>query len=229
MHLLLHDRAHDIITYNKCTNTQGPDFNQAPFPDRLRRACRSSSRSRSSRTATCWSPTRTPSSRLDSTGNVIETYPCSSLPGCGQGQLFGLAVDPSGTSFWTGDEFSGHIWQVNIATGTVMQTINTTRPDLFGLSVDNELTAAVAPTPWPQISTALVINPASGNFSSPTPVSAVLTARDRHDGRHATTAPIPDEPVTFTLNGLETCTATTDSTGTATCVITPGEPSRATP
>ena len=31
--------------------------------------------------------------------------------------------------------------------------------------------------------------------------------------------------MTFTLNGTETCTATTDSTGTATCVITPGEPS----
>ena len=66
--------------------------------------------------------------------------------------------------------------------------------------------------------TSLAIQPVSGNFSSPTPVSAVLTDS-------ATNTPIPDEQVTFTLNGTETCTATTDSTGTATCVITPGEPS----
>ena len=65
--------------------------------------------------------------------------------------------------------------------------------------------------------TSLTLSPVSGNFSSPTPVSAVLTDS-------ATNTPIPDESVTFTLNGSETCTATTDSTGTATCVITPGEP-----
>ena len=37
--------------------------------------------------------------------------------------------------------------------------------------------------------------------------------------------PIVNEPVTFTLNGSETCTADTDTTGTATCDITAGEPS----
>ena len=61
------------------------------------------------------------------------------------------------------------------------------------------------------------MNPVSGNFSSPTPVSAVLT-------NQTTGMPEVDEPVTFTLNGSETCTGVTDSTGTATCVITPGEP-----
>ena len=30
--------------------------------------------------------------------------------------------------------------------------------------------------------------------------------------------------MTFTLNGNETCTGTTDATGTASCTITPGEP-----
>ena len=40
-----------------------------------------------------------------------------------------------------------------------------------------------------------------------------------------THAPIVDEPVTFTLNGSETCTANTDATGTATCDITATEPS----
>ena len=50
----------------------------------------------------------------------------------------------------------------------------------------------------------------TGNFSTPTPVSAVLT-------NPSTGMPIVDEPVTFTLNGSETCTANTDATGTATC------------
>ena len=41
----------------------------------------------------------------------------------------------------------------------------------------------------------------AGDFSvgNPTPVSSVLT-------NSATDTPIPDEPVTFTLNGTETCT-----------------------
>ena len=42
----------------------------------------------------------------------------------------------------------------------------------------------------------------------------------------STDTPIADEPVTFTLNGSETCTGTTDDTGTASCVITPGEPAQ---
>ena len=47
-------------------------------------------------------------------------------------------------------------------------------------------------------------------------VSGVLTDS-------VTNAPISGEPVTLKLNGTETCTATTDSTGTASCTITPGE------
>ena len=39
-----------------------------------------------------------------------------------------------------------------------------------------------------------------------------------------TNAPIMGQPVTFTLDNNETCTGTTDATGTASCYITPGEP-----
>jgi hypothetical protein len=35
--------------------------------------------------------------------------------------------------------------------------------------------------------------------------------------------PIGGQPVVFTLNGTETCTGTTDASGTASCSITPGE------
>ena len=37
-------------------------------------------------------------------------------------------------------------------------------------------------------------------------------------------APIQGEKVAFTLNNAETCTGITDTTGTASCPITPGEP-----
>ena len=129
-----------------------------------------------------------------------------------------MSLDPDGNSFWTGDSTSGDIWKVDIASGDVLQQINTHSGTLFGLSVDDQIEVAASPTVVSATPSALAIQPFSGNFSSPTPVSAVLTDS-------STGSPIVDEPVTFTLNGSESCTATTDATGTATCVITPGEPS----
>ena len=108
----------DILRYNKCTNTQESDFNQVPFGGpaafevRILQDCEVLVADSSAVLL------------LDQNGNVIQTYSCSSLPGC-QGQLFAVAVDPSGTSFWTGDSISGDVWQINTATGAVMQTINT--------------------------------------------------------------------------------------------------------
>ncbi len=154
---------------------------------------------------------------LDPNGNVIQTYPCSALPGCANG-LFNIAIDPSGTSFWTDDAFSGDIWQIDMATGHLMQTIPTGSPFLSGLSVVGELEAATTAPVIAATPTSLALNPVSGNFSTPTPVSAVLT-------NPTTGTPIANEPVTFTLNGSETCTADTDATGTATCDITAQEPS----
>jgi hypothetical protein len=72
--------------------------------------------------------------RLDTNGNIIQTY----LPGT-SGILFALNVDPSGTSFWTGNEATGILTQVDIATGGVLQTINTgAAGGLNGVSVYGE-------------------------------------------------------------------------------------------
>ena len=109
----------DIFRYNKCTNTQLPNFNVAPFTgDNAFEAAASS------RTVTCSWPTRTSDILLDPNGNVIQTYSCASLPGL-PGPALRHRLDPSGTSFWTGDAISGNIWQINIATGAVLQTITT--------------------------------------------------------------------------------------------------------
>ena len=200
----------DILRYNKCTNTQLPNFNQVPFIDGAAYEVRIL------QNGNVLVADSGAVLELNSDGNVIQTYSCSSLPGC-QGQLFAVSVDPSGTSFWTGDSASGNVWQIDTATGQVMQTVNTNAAYLYGLSVDDQLMAATSAPP-PTTPSTLTVAPVAGDFSTPTPVSAVLTNPN-------TDAPIVNEPITFTLNGSEACTAETDSTGTATCDITAGEPS----
>jgi hypothetical protein len=200
-----------IYRYDKCTNTQLPPFNVAPFtgdnafelqilPNGNVLVADSES-----------------DIMLDPDGNVIGTYSCADLPGC-SGELFAIALDPDGLSFWTGDAFSGDIYRVDIASGAVLQTIDTHSEFLFGLSVDNEIEVAAPPPVTTTVPSTLTVQPVTGTFSTPTPVSAVLT-------NPSTGTPIVNEPVTFTLNGSETCTANTDSTGTATCDITASEPS----
>ena len=200
----------DILRYNQCTNTQLPNFNTAALPDKAFQL-------RILANGDVLVADSSADFLLDQNGNVIQSYPCSSLNGCQDG-LFAIAVDPSGTSFWTGDSTSGDIWQINLATGAVMQTISTNSGLLFGLSVKDELDVATSPSQDTTTSTTLTINPVTGDFSSPTPVSGTLTDT-------TTGAPVANEPVTFTLNGSESCTATTDDNGDASCVITPSEPS----
>ena len=64
--------------------------------------------------------------------------------------------------------------------------------------------------------TTLTVNPATSDYAGTTTVSGTLTDSNPNQ-------PIAGEPVTFTLNGTETCTGTTDATGTASCAVTPGE------
>jgi Bacterial Ig-like domain (group 3) len=209
----------DILRYNMCTGQQLPNFNVQPFP---------SSDPTTGYPVSAYELQILPDGDvlvadsnadilLDPNGNVLQTYTCASLPGC-QSQLFAISLDPDGTSFWTGDSNSGNVWEVDIATGAVQQQIDTHSGALYGLSVDDEVEVAAPAPVTTATSSTLTIQPVTGNFSSPTPVSAVLT-------NPSTGQPIANEPVTFTLNGSEICTGTTDSTGTATCTITPGEPS----
>jgi hypothetical protein len=65
--------------------------------------------------------------------------------------------------------------------------------------------------------TVLTVNAGMSDYSDATTVSGVLS--DANTG-----ALIANEPVTFTLNGAETCTGTTDASGIASCPVTPGEP-----
>ncbi len=199
-----------IYRYNKCTNTQLTPFNVAPFTGD------SAFELQILPNGDVLVADSESDIMLDPNGNEIGSYSCSDLPGC-SGELFAIALDPDGLSFWTGDAASGEIYRIDIASGDVLQTIDTQSAALFGLSVDNEIEVAAPPPVTTTVPSTLSVQPVTGNFSTPTPVSAVLT--------NPSGAAIANEPVTFTLNGSETCTADTDSTGTATCDLTASEPS----
>ncbi|MDP9037641.1 MAG: PEP-CTERM sorting domain-containing protein [Acidobacteriota bacterium] len=77
---------------------------------------------------------------LNSSGVIIKTY---NLPG-NNGTDFALNLDPNGTSFWTADT-SGNVWEVDIATGTILQSWNSGSSSTFGLAVAGELTAGGPP------------------------------------------------------------------------------------
>jgi hypothetical protein len=73
--------------------------------------------------------------RLDAAGNVIQTY---TPPGTSF--LFAMNLDPDGTSFWTGDINTGEVWQIDIATGNVLNEWNSSANTVLGgLAVVGEI------------------------------------------------------------------------------------------
>jgi hypothetical protein len=81
---------------------------------------------------------------LDASGNIVMNY----LAGIGAG-LFSLNLDPNGTDFWTGDFSTGHIWEINIATGAIDESwLTGTGPStLYGISVFGEIHTGTVPEP----------------------------------------------------------------------------------
>ena len=140
----------DILRYNMCTNQQLPNLNVdvVPLnrPHRRASAVDRPSSSRSSPTATRSWPTRTPTSCWTPMATSSRPTP---VPRCrtARARLFAISLDPDGNSFWTGDSNSGYVWQVDIASGDVLQTINTRSGALYGLSVDDQIEVATPPRP----------------------------------------------------------------------------------
>ena len=72
-----------IHTYNKCTATQGPDFNQVPFTQPVSSTQNSAFGLRILSNNDVLVADSGNVLELDPSGNVIQTYPCSSMPSCG--------------------------------------------------------------------------------------------------------------------------------------------------
>jgi hypothetical protein len=76
--------------------------------------------------------------RLNSSGAVTQTY--DNLGGTGGG-WFSLNLDSDGTSFWAGSFNDGLLHKIDIASGTLLQTINTGAPgNFYGVAVFGEIT-----------------------------------------------------------------------------------------
>jgi len=100
----------DVLTFNACTNTQGPNFNVVTLPGSNAYAHRILPNGQVLVADTSVVVL------LDASGNQIKTY---TLPGTSL--LFALNLDPDGTSFWTADGPSGLVFKVDIATGTILK------------------------------------------------------------------------------------------------------------
>jgi hypothetical protein len=75
-------------------------------------------------------------------GPILQMY---NLPG-NSGIDFALNLDPTGTAFWTADLASGEVWEVDIATGTILQQWNSGFPgSTGGLAVFQEQGHGVGP------------------------------------------------------------------------------------
>ena len=135
----------DILRYNKCTNTQLSNFNAVSFPSRdpITGFPVNAFELRILPDGSVLVADSDAVLHLDASGNLLHTYSCSGLPGCG-GQLLTLALDPDQTSFWTGDAASGILWRINIATGNILQTISTSAGTLYGLTIGGEVGAAAS-------------------------------------------------------------------------------------
>jgi sugar lactone lactonase YvrE len=87
--------------------------------------------------------------RLDSSGNVVQTY-TETIDGETTG-FFALNIDPDGKSFFTGSFDNDKFYKFDIASGTELGAYDTGMGggNLFGLAVAGEFTQAISSAPEP--------------------------------------------------------------------------------
>ena len=125
---------------------------------------------------------------------VVLTGPNAGLQG-------NVATDANGNATFT---------YTSGTTGTdTLQALATNPAGTFGSNTVNVI--------WQQRQSSVTITggASSSDFNDPATVAATLTD---------SAGPIVGQPVVFTLNGTETCTGTTNASGSASCALTPGEP-----
>ena len=157
-----------------------------------------------------------PDTQTQSLGNNA-TMQATIVNSCGtplQGVLLTFAVisGPNAgyqQSFPSGPDGTANFSYTSATTGIdTVQALATNAAGTFG---SNDVTVD-----WIQRASTLTFTGSapSSDFHDPGTVTAVLSD---------STGPISGQTVVFTLNGTETCSGTTSSTGTASCSITPGE------
>ena len=131
-----------VKRYNVCTSTQLPDF-ATNLPGGICFALRI--RSNGEVMVAC----DTVALRLNAAGGGDPAV-SHHLPIPAPASFFASNLDPDGTSFWTGDYPTGHIYKIDIATGAMLLTF-TAPPQgtsMAGLAIYGELTQGL-PSPTP--------------------------------------------------------------------------------
>ncbi|WP_270889597.1 post-COAP-1 domain-containing protein [Pedococcus sp. 5OH_020] len=184
----------NVHRFNVCTNTQLPDFTTTPLPASYAFALRILP------DGGVLVANANAVRRLDSSGAVVQTYTAPN-----DSFLFGLNLDPDGTTFWTADIGNGDVAHFNIATGALLGHFNGLSDggsDVAGLSVRGELTAAHQ--------YAIALTPATG--SAPVGTTHTVTATTTDGG-----VPLAGQTVHFTIsagpNTGQTGSGTTDESG----------------
>ncbi|HTW23207.1 MAG TPA: hypothetical protein VMD78_06385, partial [Candidatus Baltobacteraceae bacterium] len=156
--------------------------------------------------------------RLSTSGSVIQTYTPGVAAG-GAGTFYALALDPSGTSFWTGDGVAGKVYQVRVSDGTILNTINTGltfaaagSPTIFGLAVLGSTSSGAA-----DVSVGMT-GPGSSVLEN-TAMTFTITVKNNGPSSAANvtvTDPFPSGiTVTSAVSSFGSCQATT----TVTCAL----------
>ncbi len=120
----------NVKRFDVCTNTQLTNFNTSSLPGLVAYALRLLP------TGGLLVANTSVIARLDSSGNLIQTYDAS-----GENCWFALNLDPDGKSFWSADFCSSNVYKFDIATGQQLLKFNTGTPSLtvFGLVVFGEI------------------------------------------------------------------------------------------
>src|SRR4029077_17797582 len=135
-----------IKRFNVCTNQQQKDFNLAALPGK------GAEELRIRPNGEVFVADDASVVRLDAAGNQTQTY--GSTLGV---SFYSLALDPDGTSFWTGDK-SGTVYKFDIESGKLLTQFSTTLGTTDGVSLFGEIRAASNPGP----SCTLTVNPTGG-------------------------------------------------------------------
>jgi hypothetical protein len=157
--------------------------------------------------------TLTPSTATSTVGTpdtLTATITNPSRSVSGQTVTFAVVGANSASDSGTTDA-NGQATFTYIGTNTGIDTVTATFTNERGATA-----TATATVDWVPAApaTALKVNPATGDFADPATVSARLTN---------SSGPVAGKTVTLTLNDSESCKGITDATGTASCVLTPGE------